>query len=161
MGVSMFRSGIISDVIVRDLVRYSDGRGWLTEIFRSDEIAAENLPAMGYVSVTRPGVTRGPHEHEAQSDFFGFLGPSTFKVYVWDNRQTSPTFMIRQVILAGEDHPCSVIIPPGVVHAYKNVGTGDGLVVNFPNRLFAGRGRKDPVDEIRHESDPTSIFLLD
>ncbi|MBI5472963.1 MAG: dTDP-4-dehydrorhamnose 3,5-epimerase, partial [Ignavibacteriae bacterium] len=60
-----------------------------------------------------------------------------------------------------EDAPKTVVIPPGVAHAYKNVGGKQGMVVNVPNRLFAGKGKKDPVDEIRHESDPNSIFQLD
>jgi dTDP-4-dehydrorhamnose 3,5-epimerase len=32
------------------------------------------------------------------------------------------------------------------------------MVLNFPNRLYAGEGKKEPVDEIRHEVDPASIF---
>jgi dTDP-4-dehydrorhamnose 3,5-epimerase len=35
------------------------------------------------------------------------------------------------------------------------------MVVNFPNRLFAGWGKKEPVDEVRHEDDPNSPFQLD
>jgi dTDP-4-dehydrorhamnose 3,5-epimerase len=69
--------------------------------------------------------------------------------------------MVRHAFYAGENAPRTVIIPPGVVHAYKNVGGKTGMVVNLPNRLYAGRGKKDPVDEIRHETDPKSPFHLD
>jgi dTDP-4-dehydrorhamnose 3,5-epimerase len=55
----------------------------------------------------------------------------------------------------------ALIIPPGVVHAYKNVSSEPGLVFNCPNRLFKGPGRNDRVDEIRHEDDPASPFRLD
>jgi dTDP-4-dehydrorhamnose 3,5-epimerase len=157
----MFKSGIIEGVLVKDLVRNSDERGWLTEIFRVDEIDAEFTPAMGYVSLTRDGVARGPHEHVDQADFFCFLGPSTFKIYLWDNRKNSPTYMTKQIILAGEEAAKSVVIPAGVVHAYKNIGGKMGMVVNCPNRLFAGKGKKEPVDEIRHESDPNTMYKLD
>ena len=157
----MFKSGIIEGVLVKDLVRHSDERGWLTEIFRVDEIDAEFTPAMGYISLTRDGVARGPHEHVDQADFFCFLGPSTFKIYLWDNRKNSPTYMTKQTILAGEEAAKSVIIPAGVVHAYKNIGGKMGMVVNCPNRLFAGKGKKEPVDEIRHESDPNTMYKLD
>ncbi|MBU0985233.1 MAG: dTDP-4-dehydrorhamnose 3,5-epimerase, partial [candidate division Zixibacteria bacterium] len=61
---------------------------------------------------------------------------------------------------AGENTPRAVLVPPGVVHAYKNIGTTDGVVYNAPNRLFAGEGRKSPVDEIRHEDDPDSPFKV-
>jgi dTDP-4-dehydrorhamnose 3,5-epimerase len=62
---------------------------------------------------------------------------------------------------AGEQKPQAVIVPAGVVHAYRNVGNIQGWVINLPNRLYAGKGRKEEVDEIRHENDPHSPFKLD
>jgi dTDP-4-dehydrorhamnose 3,5-epimerase len=157
----MFKRGTVKDVIVKDLPRFVDDRGWLTELFREDDIEARYMPVMAYISMTHPGVTRGPHEHVDQSDCFAFIGPSDFKVFLWDNRKDSPTYMTRQVVYAGENAPRTVIIPPGVVHAYRNVGGKSGMVVNLPNRLYAGRGKKEPVDEIRHETDPNTIYILD
>lgn len=157
----MFKSGKIDGVIVKNLVKYVDDRGWLTEVFRHDEMEKEFYPVMGYISMTNIDVARGPHEHVDQADYFAFIGPSNFKVYLWDNRKSSPTYMVKQIVYAGEDAPRSIIIPAGVVHAYKNVGGKQGMVVNNPNRLFAGPGKREPVDEIRHEDDPKSIFVLD
>ena len=54
-----------------------------------------------------------------------------------------------------------LIVPPGVVHAYKNVGNEPGLVFNCPDRLYKGVGRKEPVDEIRHEEHTDSLYQLD
>ena len=116
---------------------------------------------MSYVSLTRPGVARGPHEHRDQADYFAFIGPSTFRVYLWDNREGSPTADRHLTLELGADNPGLLIVPPGVVHAYRNVGEQDGLVLNYPNRLFAGRDKREPVDEIRHEDDPASRFRLD
>lgn len=157
----MFRAGKIEGVVVKNLVKFVDERGWLTEVFRNDELEERLVPVMGYISMTNADVVRGPHEHVDQADNFAFIGPSNFKVYLWDNRKDSPTYMVKQVLFAGEDAPRTVIIPPGVVHAYRNVGSKQGMVVNLPNRLFAGRGKSDPVDEIRHESDPNSPFAVD
>ncbi|MGA9117257.1 MAG: dTDP-4-dehydrorhamnose 3,5-epimerase family protein [Bacteroidota bacterium] len=157
----MFKKGTIQGVLVRPLPKYLDDRGWLTEVFRSDELEERFLPAMGYISVTEPGIARGPHEHVEQADHFCFLGPSNFKVYLWDNRKDSSTYLTRQVIYAGEDAPRAVIIPPGVVHAYRNIGGRPGMVVNNPNRLYGGKGKKEPVDEVRHEDDPATMFRLD
>jgi dTDP-4-dehydrorhamnose 3,5-epimerase len=157
----MFKTGAIEGIVVKNLVKYVDDRGWLVEIFRQDEMEEKYFPVMGYISMTAAGIVRGPHEHLDQADCFVFIGPSNFKVILWDNRKTSPTYMVRQVLYAGEDAPKSILVPPGVVHAYKNVGDKQGMVVNVPNRLFAGRGRKEPVDEIRHELDANSIFIVD
>jgi len=156
-----FRNGEIKGVVVRELKKYLDDRGWLTELFRRDELDEEFFPAMTYVSSTNPGITRGPHEHWDQADFFCFIGPSNFKLRVWDNRKQSETFGYVTTIIVGQDNPASVLIPAGVVHAYQNIGDVDGIVINCPNRLFRGTGRKEEVDEIRHEQDSETIFRMD
>ena len=157
----MFQDGDIDGVVFDKLTRYKDQRGWLIELYREDEVAKDFHPVMGYMSMTHAGIARGPHEHRDQADLFCFLGPSTFKLYLWDNRTSSKTYQNRISVLLGEDDPQSVIIPPGVVHAYKNVGSDSGLVYNFPNQLFQGPNRSLPVDEIRHEDDLETIFVLD
>lgn len=158
---AQFIKGKIHDVVVKPLAKYLDERGWLAELYRADEIAPEFLPAMAYISMTRPGIARGPHEHREQADCFAFIGPSNFKVYLWDSREDSPTNGVRQVIFAGGDSPAMVIVPAGVVHAYKNIGGEDGIVFNAPNRLYAGEGKRLPVDEVRHEEETGSLFTLD
>ncbi len=157
----MFSDGPINGVLVKDLKIYTDQRGWLAELFRLDELESEFAPQMAYISMTNVGVARGPHEHRDQADLFCFLGPSTFRIYLWDNRSSSGTFRKKMVTEAGESAPKSLLVPAGVVHAYKNVGRVPGMVVNCPNRLFAGRERREAVDEIRHEADVNSIFQLD
>lgn len=156
-----FHPGAIHDVLVRPLKKYHDSRGWLCELFRHDDLPPEFHPVMAYISMTEPGVARGPHEHVDQADCFCFLGPSTFKVYLWDRRPDSPSYLAHQVELAGIDRPLLLVIPAGVVHAYKNVGSDQGIVFNCPNRLYKGPGRKEPVDEIRHEDDAASPYRLD
>jgi dTDP-4-dehydrorhamnose 3,5-epimerase len=156
-----FHTGPIDGVIWKPLKRYHDNRGWLLELFRHDELAAEFHPVMAYLSMTEPGIARGPHEHVDQADCFCFVGPSNFKMYVWDNRPKSPTYRAYQTDVVGEDKPMLLIIPAGVVHAYKNVGAAQGIVFNCPNRLYKGPGRKEPVDEIRHEEKADSIYRLD
>lgn len=136
------------DVIIRSLKKFTDTRGWLVELYRDDEMPEGFEPTMGYLSVTHPGVARGPHEHRDQSDGFVFLS-GTFEVTLWENRPGSER--VKQVILAGEENPLFLVVPPGVVHAYRNVSDKDAFVLNFPDRLYAGEGKKETVDEIRHE----------
>ena len=156
-----FTKGKIHDVVVKPLAKYLDERGWLAELFRSDEMDSAFVPVMAYISMTRPGIARGPHEHREQADCFAFIGPSNFKVYLWDVRADSPTQGVRQIIFGGGDSPVLVIVPAGVVHAYKNIGGDDGIVFNAPNRLYAGEQKRSPVDEIRHEDGAASPFILD
>lgn len=151
----------IQGVLWKPLRKFHDSRGWLCELFRLDEMPVEFHPTMAYLSLTEPGIARGPHEHEDQADCFCFVGPSNFRLYLWDNRPTSPTYRTRQTEVVGADRPTLVVIPPGVVHAYSNVGAEPGWVFNCPNRLYKGWGRKAAVDEIRHEDDSQSRFRLD
>jgi len=156
-----FQDGPIDGVIWKPLSKFADQRGWLCELFRYDDIPEEFHPVMAYISMTNPGVARGPHEHADQADYFCFLGPSEFKIYLWDARPSSKTHGRREVRVAGASSPAALVVPAGVVHAYKNVGGESGIVFNCPNRLYKGWGRKEPVDEIRHEHDAATPYRLD
>jgi dTDP-4-dehydrorhamnose 3,5-epimerase len=149
----------IDGVVVRFLRKHEDERGWLSELYRSDEWDHE--VTMCYLSWTQPGKARGPHEHIHQSDFFAFLGPGMFRLYLWDTREESETHLDRVRLDVGADNPAVVLVPPGVVHAYKCISDEKGLVVNLPDRLYAGEQRKQEVDEIRHEDKADSPFVLD
>ncbi len=142
----MFVDGEIAGVLIRKFSEFHDERGWLSELYRMDE-AGEYRPVMTYLSATNPGFTRGPHEHRDQTDYFCFMG--SFTLYLWDNRKESPTYE-RKMVLKDADRMI-VVVPPGVVHAYRNCGASEGIVLNFPDRLYAGWGKKEKVDEVRYE----------
>lgn len=148
----------IAGVIVVQLKKYEDARGWLCELFRDDELPPGFSPKMAYLSVTKPGVARGPHEHVVQSDGFAFLNGS-YRLYLWENREGHMPQAVT--IDVGESNPVAVFVPPGVAHAYRNCGGADAFVINFPDQLYAGWGKTEPVDEIRHENDPESRFAMD
>jgi dTDP-4-dehydrorhamnose 3,5-epimerase len=149
----------IDGVVVRSLSKYEDDRGWLSELYRTDEW--DHQVAMCYVSWTLAGKSRGPHEHVYQSDCFAFTGPGTFRLYLWDARHDSSTRQHRMRLDVGEETPVVVLVPPRVVHAYKCTSEEKGLVVNLPDKLYAGENRKQEVDEIRHEDTAHNPFLLD
>ncbi|MFA6533762.1 MAG: dTDP-4-dehydrorhamnose 3,5-epimerase family protein [Patescibacteria group bacterium] len=149
---------MIAGVIVKQLQQYDDSRGWLAEFWRSDGDAYR--PAMGYISVTEPGVARGPHEHVKQTDCFVFVGPGSFRLYLWDNRKGSPTFGEYYEAEMGENNKAAVIIPPGVVHGYKCISAVPGQVINLADQLYKGENKKAEVDEIRWEGMADSPFKI-
>jgi len=155
-----FKSGDIEGVSITPLKKWVDERGFLIETFRADQLPEGLNPVMSYVSYTEPGIARGPHEHENQTDIFAFIGPGNFMIVLWDNRKNSNTYLNKMIVFAGEDNPLQIIVPPGVVHAYRNVSkTTRGMVLNFPDRLYAGWGKKEKVDEIRHEDSEDEFFM--
>ena len=155
-----WKSGDILGCRIVPMRKFSDDRGWLTEIFRLDELDEDLHPAMGYVSETGPGVTRGPHEHEDQTDYFVFIAGAV-TLFLWDDRTDSVSYGVRSVHQVGLKNPTMAVVPPGVVHAYRNDGPEPVLILNFPNRLYGGPARSEPVDEIRHEERENSPFVMD
>lgn len=155
-----FSAGDIQGVVVRELTRHEDSRGTLIETYRLDTLPENLTPRMSYVSFTEPLTARGPHEHQEQTDVFAFLGPGTFLLKLWDNREKSPTFGNAMELLAGEERPLLVVVPPGVVHGYRNISRDRrGMVLNYPDRLYRGWGKTEEVDEIRHEDQKDGFFL--
>lgn len=155
-------SSCIEGVIIKKPVKHLDERGFLCETYRLDELPEQLHPAMSYVSFTEPGISRGPHEHRDQTDIMSFLGPGNFVVKLWDNRKDSNTYGNYLQLYAGQDNPFTIIVPPGVVHGYKNISLLErGMVINHPNRLYRGVEKRGKVDEIRHEEDQNSPFKLD
>lgn len=149
---------MIEGVVIKKLQKYDDSRGWLAETWRKDE--SEYRPAMAYASITKPGIVRGPHEHKEQSDYFVFFGPGTFELHLWDRRENSPTKDEFFKAEFGENNPSTIIVPPGVVHGYKNISSVDALSINLADRLWRGEGKKEEVDEIRWEKDENSPYKI-
>lgn len=151
---------MIKDVVIKEIRKYSDERGWVAEIFRNDE--SEFRPVMSYLSITNPGVIRGPHEHVAQTDYFIFCGPGVFEVHLWDRRENSETNGEHLTITAGEgeNNAKLVVVPPGVVHGYKCISENPGLSINMPDKLYRGENKAEEVDEIRWENDENSPYKI-
>jgi dTDP-4-dehydrorhamnose 3,5-epimerase len=101
---------------------------------------------------------RGPHEHREQTDFFCLIG--RFRLYFWDNRKTSTSYKQKETVDTSEI-PIIAVVPPGIVHAYKNIGISNGYVINLPDKLYKGWGKSEQVDEIRYENDADNPYKVD
>lgn len=142
----------IRGVVFKEINEFDDDRGWLVELFRRDELAQEHFPVMSYISMTKSDVIRGPHMHHSQTDNFCFIS-AEFELHLWLGSH-------HEKFILGENNKRSVIIPPMVVHAYKNISDKDGFVLNFPNKLFKGPGKRYPVDEVRYEDQIGTIYKI-
>ena len=155
-----FKNGEIEGVIAKKLTRFSDERGYLVETYRTDNLPNKLKPVMSYISYTKAGIARGPHEHEKQTDIFCFIGPGNFKIKLWDNRKNSKTFGNYTELIGGKDSPLQVVVPPGVVHGYKNISEVEiGMVLNYPDKLYGGLNKKEKIDEIRYEDKDDGFYL--
>jgi dTDP-4-dehydrorhamnose 3,5-epimerase len=65
------------------------------------------------------------------------------QVVLADLRPDSPTYGARNTIYVGQLRPWQILIPPGIAHGYKVVGTGPSLLVYATDRFY------NPADEGR------------
>ncbi|MCX6796445.1 MAG: dTDP-4-dehydrorhamnose 3,5-epimerase family protein [Candidatus Falkowbacteria bacterium] len=149
---------MIKDVVIKKIKKIEDERGWLAEVFRNDE--KNYQPIMSYVSFTKAGVIRGPHEHQHQSDYFIFIGPGNFELHLWDSRPGSETEGEYVKMVVGEEEPVAVIVPPGVVHGYKCFSENGAYTFNLPDKLYQGKNKAEEADEIRWEQDKDSPYKI-
>lgn len=137
---------------------FTDNRGYLTECYRCDD---DVVPThLVYTSLTHPGIRRGPHAHCTQTDIFTFGVAGMYKIWLLDDRESSPTYKNIQILYGGRNHWLRVSVPPGVIHAYQNISDEDGLSINCVSRLFGGFDKKYPVDEIRLDDTEFAEFLF-
>lgn len=143
---------MIEGVVVRQLRRNVDERGWLMEVLRKDWPDVFTGFAQAYVSLNYPGVIRAWHYHKKQNDVFVCLA-GMIKVPLYDARDGSPTKGKVDEHLIGDDNPAAILIPPGVYHGYKTVGTKPSLLLNLPTALY---DREHP-DEFRVPYDSPDV----
>ena len=112
---------IIEGVKIKKLVKHCDDRGYFMEILRDDDDLLERFGQTSF-TVTYPSIIKAFHWHKKQTDLW-FVASGMAQVVLHDMREDSPTFGKTQVIYAGEDHPQLILIPPGVAHGYRVLGT--------------------------------------
>ena len=142
---------MIQGVQVKQLKPIPDERGMVMEILRSDDELFAKFGQV-YLSVVYPGVVKGWHFHKVQTDYFAIV-KGMAKVVLYDARDGSPTRGEVQELFIGEQNPVLLVIPPGVIHGMKGVGTEPAYMINCPTELY----RYEQPDEFRRPPDDPSI----
>jgi len=143
--------GKIDGVLVKDLKRIVDDRGWLMEIFRSDWPEFREF-GQTYLTTCKPGVIKGWHYHKLQWDHFVPIRGNAL-VALHDSRADSRTKDVLMEIEVMEGKPKFIAIPPGVYHGFTPLDGKEIWVVNTPTELY---NYKQP-DEYRLEWNDPSI----
>jgi dTDP-4-dehydrorhamnose 3,5-epimerase len=141
---------LIDGVIVKPLRLVRDERGWLMEILRADDPHFKRFGQV-YVTVAQPGVVKAWHCHERQTDHLTVVA-GVARIGLYDGREGSPSYGKVLDLLAGEDNPVLVIVPPGVYHGFKAEGA-PAHVVNVPTELYD----YEHPDELRRSHDDPDI----
>ncbi|MFZ5365127.1 MAG: dTDP-4-dehydrorhamnose 3,5-epimerase family protein [Patescibacteria group bacterium] len=111
---------MIQDVEIKKLTRFSDDRGFLSEVIKAGEPTFHEVKQTTYTE-TYPGVIKAFHWHKKQWDVW-FVVKGNAQVVLHDLRDDSSTKGETQSICCGEENPMLVAIPPGVAHGYRVLG---------------------------------------
>lgn len=143
---------MIKGVIVKNLVRHTDTRGFFSEIIRqSDPIFRTQFAQLSH-SLARTGVLKAWHLHKMQTDWM-YVALGEIHLALYDTRKGSSTSGQLMEIPLGERNPPRLIrIPPGVAHGYKVI-RGPMHIIYIADREY------DPEDiEIIPDDDPVIGF---
>ena len=124
----------MKNIEILDLDKKSDERGWLIEGLGGE--LPEGCREFGqlHVSVAYPGKIRGNHYHTRKVEWFCI--PAGKGLLVLKDRETGET---REVLM-GVNNLKTIKIQPGTIHAIKNIGEDDMVLIVYANESF------DPED---------------
>jgi dTDP-4-dehydrorhamnose 3,5-epimerase len=144
---------LIAGVRVEQLPLHPDDRGYFLEVQRIGHGLARDFPAATSqvsAALSYPGTVKAFHYHMHQTDCWTPV-KGMFQVALVDLRIGSSTFGRRNTMYVGALRPWQVLIPPGVGHGYKVIGSDDALLVYMTDRFY------NPQDEGRIPYNDPSI----
>jgi dTDP-4-dehydrorhamnose 3,5-epimerase len=148
---------LIAGVRVEPMTLHTDDRGFFTELARlgSKGIAAEMIAGSSRqvqisTTLTYPGTIKAIHYHYHQTDLWVPIA-GMLQVFLYDMRRKSPTFGLINTLYIGLLRPWELLIPPGVGHGYKVLGTQPAQLVYVTDRYY------NPEDEGRIAYDHPDI----
>lgn len=142
---------MIEGVKIKQLVAHSDDRGFFMEILRDDDNMLSKFGQTS-MSLAYPGVIKAFHWHKEQDDVW-FFSSGMAQIVLYDLRPFSSTYKQTQVIFAGEQNHCLVLIPKGVAHGYKVIGDKPAVLFYHTTNSY----NKNNPDEERISFDDPQI----
>jgi len=125
---------MIDGVKIKKLKVIPDERGWLMEMLRCDDEFFQKFGQV-YLTVAYPDVVKGWHYHKKQTDHFVCV-KGMLKIVLYDDREGSSTRGEVNEFFMGEQNPILLVIPKGVLHGMKGVGTEPGYLINVPSEPY-------------------------
>jgi dTDP-4-dehydrorhamnose 3,5-epimerase len=136
---------LIAGVRVLPIPLWPDDRGYFLEVARFGQGLVDQYPAATTqvsAALTYPGAIKAFHLHKHQTDVWAVV-QGMFQVALADLRPASPTYGVKNTFYVGQLRSWQLLIPPGVAHGYKVIGTTPAMLVYLTDRLY------NPKDEGR------------
>ncbi len=151
-GGVLYTQGVpmIDGVLVKPLTTHADARGYFREIARADDAGFPGLFGQLSAALVAPGVIKAFHWHERQDDLW-YVAQGRVHAVLYDRRQGSPTAGMVQSLRIREDEPCALVVPRGVAHGYKVLGTRPALLIYLTTAPY---DRAHPDEQRISHDDP-------
>lgn len=136
---------LIEGVKIAPYALWPDDRGYFLEVIRIGQgLAGSYDPATTQVSaaLSYPATIKAFHYHVHQTDFW-VPAMGMFQVGLVDLRKSSPTYGKKNTLYVGGLRPWQILIPPGIGHGYKVIGSDSAMLVYVTNKIY------NPADEGR------------
>ncbi|HET9300362.1 MAG TPA: dTDP-4-dehydrorhamnose 3,5-epimerase family protein [Candidatus Polarisedimenticolaceae bacterium] len=142
---------LIEGVQLLPLRRFHDDAGSMTELARFVPAGVEGVPGFAPAQINYatlvPGAIKAFHVHRRQTDLW-FVPPEDRVLLVMvDVREGSPTAGVRMRVMLGDMNPLLALVPPGVAHGCRNLGTSTARIVYLTDVHF--RPEPELTDEGR------------
>ena len=148
---------LIAGIVIESMQVHPDDRGFFAELARlgSRGIASGMVPDSQHqiqisTTLTYPGTIKAIHYHYEQTDLWAPIA-GMLQVILYDLRRNSATFGRTNTLYAGVHQPWKILIPPGIGHGYKVLGTQPAQLVYVTDRYY------NPKDEGRLQYDHPDI----
>jgi dTDP-4-dehydrorhamnose 3,5-epimerase len=136
---------LIDGVRLQPVALWPDDRGYFLEVQRIGQGLAGGFPAQTTqisAAYNYPGTIKAFHYHLRQTDCWAPV-VGLLQVALVDLRMGSATYGARNTLYIGALRPWQILIPPGVAHGYKVIGSVPAVLVYLTDRFY------DPQDEGR------------
>lgn len=131
----------IEGVRLVDLSRFNDEAGSMIELARLSDggiIGLESFrPARINCATCAPGTVKAFHVHRRQTDVWYVPPEDRVLLVLLDGRDGSATEKVTMRILLGDGCARLVVIPPGVVHGCRNLGSSPARIIYFTDLPFS------------------------
>jgi dTDP-4-dehydrorhamnose 3,5-epimerase len=136
---------LIEGVRIEPVALWPDDRGYFLEVQRLGQGLGAAFPTDSMqisAAYNYPGSIKAFHYHLRQTDCWAPV-VGLLQVALADLRVGSPTYGARNTMYIGALRPWQILIPPGVAHGYKVIGSAPAVLVYLTDRFY------DPQDEGR------------
>jgi dTDP-4-dehydrorhamnose 3,5-epimerase len=136
---------LISGVQIYPYPAWPDDRGYFLEVARMGQGLTQQFPketTQISAALSYPGTIKAFHFHRYQTDCWVPI-EGMLQVALVDLRKQSPSFGARNTLYLGTLRRWQMLIPPGIAHGYKVIGTDPAILVYLTDRFY------DPKDEGR------------